>query len=77
MNRMNNYVSHLLSKLGKKSFKNLFLRALVIFFTGLALRSLILYVFDTNVFLHPLATISLIYYGYNSQCITVYIAINP
>jgi len=47
-----------------KSLKNFLVRASIIFFTGLALRSLILYGFDLNVFLHPFNTISLIYYAF-------------
>ena len=56
--------SNISSWFNKKNLKNLIRRALAIFFTGLALRSLILYLFDTNSFLHPFVTISLIYYAF-------------
>jgi len=56
--------SNIFSWFIKKNIKNLIIRALIIFFTGLILRSLILYVSDLNVFLHPFNTISLIYYAF-------------
>lgn len=55
---------HLWSRLGKINFKNLLIRISVIFFTGLAIRSLIFYVYDINVLLQPWKIISLTYYGF-------------
>ena len=64
--------SNISSWFAKINIKNLVIRTLIIFFTGLALRSFILYTFEINVFLHPFTAISLIYYGF----MAIYTVIN-
>lgn len=55
--------SNISSWFSKNNLKNFIIRGLIIFFTGLALRLLVLNVLGVNVFLQPFETLSLIYYG--------------
>ena len=69
--------SSIWSIFAKKNWKNLIVRTLIIFFTGLALRSFILYVFEINVFLHPFTTISLVYYAFMAIYTVIHCELYP